>query len=295
MQNVKTLGMHDVKCILGERKENSHKGDFGYVGLVGGSPEYSGAIKLASLSCCSLRSGVGVSKIMVPRSLVGAVIPFALESTVYGLPEENGYVKYEEGAFLEAFSGLKAVAFGMGLGQKGDNRLYLEKLLALPIKLIIDADGLNTLAKHKELLLNKVASVILTPHVGEFSRLSGLSKEEIISSREDVAKAFAKEYGVTMILKDAVSIITDGESIFRNTRGTVGMATAGSGDVLSGILVGLSGYLNSTLDIACAGAFINGLAGEITIMEQEGNPFSMLSGDTALRVGKAISTILQSK
>ena len=295
MQNVQTLGMRDIKRILGERKENSHKGDFGYVGLVGGSPEYSGAIKLASLSCCSLRSGVGVSKIIVPRTLINAVMPFVLESTLYGLPEKDGYIKYEESAFESAFRGLKAVAFGMGLGQKGDNLLYLEKLLSLPIKLIIDADGLNTLATHKELLTSKVADVILTPHIGEFSRLSGLSKEEILVAPEKVAKDFASRYGVTLILKDATSVITDGSSVFKNVRGTVGMATAGSGDVLSGILVGLAGYLDSTLDVACAGAFINGVAGEIALKEGDYNPFSMLSGDTALRVGKAISTILQSK
>ncbi|MBO7178654.1 MAG: NAD(P)H-hydrate dehydratase [Clostridia bacterium] len=295
MQNVQTLGMRDVKRILGERKENSHKGDFGYVGLVGGSPEYSGAIKLASLSCCTLRSGVGVSKVIVPRTLINAVMPFVLESTLYGLPEKDGYIKYEESAFTSAFRGLKAVTFGMGLGQKGDNLLYLEKLLSLPIKLIIDADGLNTLAAHKELLVDKVADVILTPHIGEFSRLSGLSKEEILGVPEMVAKDFASRYGVTLILKDATSVITDGRSVFKNISGTVGMATAGSGDVLSGILVGLSGYLDSTLDVACAGAFINGLAGEITLKEEDGNPFSMLAGDTALRVGKAISAILQSE
>ena len=183
----------------------------------------------------------------------------------------------------------------MGLGQKGDNLLYLEKLLSLPIKLIIDADGLNTLAAHKELLVDKVADVILTPHIGEFSRLSGLSKEEILGAPERVAKDFASRYGVTLILKDATSVITDGRSVFKNISDTVGMATAGSGDVLSGILVGLSGYLDSTLDVACAGAFINGLAGEITLKEEDGNPFSMLAGDTALRVGKAISAILQSE
>ena len=141
--------------------------------------------------------------------------------------------------------------------------------------------------------MSKKASVILTPHIGEFSRLSGLSKEEILVAPDKVAKDFAKEYGVTLILKDATSIITDGERVFRNTRGTVGMATAGSGDVLSGILVGLSGYLNSTLDIACAGAFINGLSGEMALEEGDGNPFSMLSGDTALMVRKAVTTILK--
>ena len=293
MTNELTLEMRSIKRILGERNPNSHKGDFGYVGLVGGSPEYSGAVKLASLSCCSLCSGAGVTRLMVPRSIMHSVMPFVLESTLYGLPDKEGYLAYDEREIDVAFKGLKGIAFGMGVGQKGDNLEYLRKLLSLPIKLIIDADGLNTLAKHLYLLENKRAEVILTPHIGEFERLSGRSKEEILSNPIAIAKRFALRNKVTLILKNATSIITDGERVAINDRGTSGMATAGSGDVLSGILCGLSGYLNSTFDIACAGAFINGIAGEIAVDEDDNNPFSMLASDTARAVKKAITTILK--
>lgn len=285
--------MRDIKRILGERNPNSHKGDFGYVGLVGGSPEYSGAVKLASLSCCTLRSGAGVVKLMVPRSLMGAVMPYVLESTLLGLPEKEGYIAYLEEEISVAFSGLKGIAFGMGIGQNGDNLLYLKKLLSLPIKLIIDADGLNTLASNLDVLENKTAEVILTPHIGEFSRLTEKSKEDILQNPVFIAKEFAKRYDLTLLLKNSTSIITDGREVFLNETGNAGMATAGSGDVLSGVLLGLSGYLNSTLEIACAGAFINGLAGDIALGEGENNPFSLLASDTALAVKKAISKILK--
>ncbi len=294
MNNDYTLEMRDIKRILGERNSHSHKGDFGYVGLVGGSPEYSGAVKLAGLSCCALRSGAGVVKLMVPRSIMHSVMPYVLESTIYPLPDKEGYIAYDEGELNSAFSSLKAVAFGMGVGQKGDNLEYLKLLLSLPIKLIIDADGLNTLAKNLDILENRKAELILTPHVGEFQRLTGISKEEILSSPLTYAMDFASRYKLTLLLKNDVSIITDGRRVALNTRGTVGMATAGSGDVLSGILLGLSGYLNSTFDIACAGAFINGLAGEMAVLEDDNNPFSMLAGDTANKVKKAISLIINS-
>lgn len=295
MTNENTLKMRQIKRILGERNPHSHKGDFGYVGLVGGSPEYSGAVKLAGLSCCALRSGAGVVKLMVPRTILHSVMPYVLEATLLGLKEREGYLAYDEQELSSAFKGLKAVAFGMGVGQRGDNLEYLKFLLNLPIKLIIDADGLNTLAKHLNLLENKVANVILTPHVAEFERLSGIKKEDVLKDPVPIAKAFAKRNGVTLILKNSTSVITDGNYVSINDRGTVGMATAGSGDVLSGILCGLSGYLESTFDIACAGAFINGLAGEIALEESENNVFSMLAGDTAMAVKRAISTILKSE
>lgn len=286
--------MRDIKRILGERNANSHKGNFGYVGLVGGSPEYSGAVKLASLSCCAMRAGAGVVRLMVPSSISHAVMPYILEATLFALPDKNGYIAYEEESVSNALKGLKAVGFGMGIGQKGDNRLYLKKLLSLPIKLIIDADGLNSLKDFLELLEEKRADVILTPHIGEFSRLTGLECSEILSDPVRYAKEFAKRYNITLLLKNDKSIITDGNTVFLNERGTVGMATAGSGDVLSGILTALSGYLDNALDVAVAGAYINGLAGETAVKKEGNNPFSMIASDTANAVKEAITEILKS-
>lgn len=294
MCNVIIPDMRFIKRILGERKENSHKGTFGYVGLVGGSPEYSGAAKLASLSCATMRAGAGVCRLMVPKSIMNSVMPFVLESTLLGLPDREGYIAYDSDKLCDSFKGLKAIAFGMGIGQKGDNFEYLKYLLSLPIKLILDADALNTLSSHLYLLDNKQADVILTPHIGEFSRLSGLEVSKILSSPIEHATAFAKCHKVTLILKDHQSIITNGDTVYLNKTGTVGMATAGSGDVLSGILTAIAGYVESSIDVAVAGAFINGIAGEIALKENDNNVISMIASDTIGAIKKAITTILNS-
>lgn len=284
--------MRCIKRILGERQPNSHKGTYGYVGLVGGSPEYSGAAKLAGLSCAAMRSGAGVVRLMVPKSIMHAVMPYVVESTLCALPDRQGYIAYDERELRTAFKGLKAIGFGMGVGQKGDNLEYLKLLLSLPIKLILDADALNTLSKHLYLLDDKVADLLLTPHVGEFERLSGISKNDILSNPIEHAVAFAKRYKLTLVLINHESVITDGERVFVNKRGTVGMATAGSGDVLSGILTALAGYVDDMLEVAIAGTYINGLAGEIALETDGNNSFSMVASDTAFAVKKAVTTIL---
>ena len=292
MYNVVIPEMRDVKRILGERERSSHKGNFGYVGLVGGCARYSGAVKLASLSLCAMRSGAGVARVMVPKSIVGAVSALTVVQTVFPLPDKEGYIKYNKDAYREAIGGLKAVAFGMGLGLGGDNLDYLKALLQEPITLIIDADGLNTLAQNLELLSDKKASVLITPHVKEFARLSGLTVDEVLANPIANAVDFANRYGVVVLLKGADTVITDGNKVYVNVRGTVGMATAGSGDVLSGILVGLAGYIDNLLEIGIAGAYVNGLAGEIALANNNNNAISMIATDTAEAVKEAISTIL---
>ncbi|MBO7156486.1 MAG: NAD(P)H-hydrate dehydratase, partial [Clostridia bacterium] len=186
-----------------------------------------------------------------------------------------------------------AVAFGMGLGLGGDNLDYLKALLQEPITLIIDADGLNTLAQNVELLRDKKARVLITPHVKEFARLSGLTIDEILANPIAHALDFANRYGVVVLLKGADTVITDGIKTYLNARGTVGMATAGSGDVLSGILVGLAGYIDNPLEIGMAGAYVNGLAGEIALANNNNNVISMIATDTAQAIKEAISTILK--
>ena len=128
--------------------------------------------------------------------------------------------------------------------------------------MIIDADGLNTLAKNLDILENRKAELIFTPHVGEFQRLTGISKEEILSSPLTYAMDFASRYKLTLLLNNDVSIITDGETVYINITGTSGMAKAGSGDVLSGIIVGLMARGLSPLDAGKVGAYLFGKAGE---------------------------------
>ena len=299
-----TITENEIKSIFTKRPKDCNKGDFGYVGVMGGCPLYSGAVKLANmannaiftlpeLAKASLRAGCGVSRLIVPKSIADSVAPYLLESTLYPMPcDENGCMTLDTGAFYK----LKALSIGMGFGQSDSYREILEYVLkTLNLNLIIDADGLNTLSvmpDKYELLNNTKCKVVLTPHLMEFSRLSGYSIEDIKADRINIAKNFANKYHVILLLKGAETIITDGEDVIISDRGTPGMATAGSGDVLSGILTGLLGYLEVNTMTVAAGAFINGYAGEIAA--KEFTEISMTAGDTVKmipRVFKELSII----
>ena len=288
----KLIEKEDVKAVLGSRANYSHKGNYGYIALIGGCMNYSGAVKLANISASAMRSGAGVVKLAVPSSIAGAVAPYLLESTLFPLEDNNGSFAFKKEQIDLLLSNVKAAAVGMGWGQDGDNHALLSYVLenfALP--LVIDADGLNTLAKGDIGLLKKTkCRVVLTPHLMEFSRLSGLSVNEISAEPIKHAEKFASEYGVILLLKGTSTIITDGSETYITNTGCPGMATAGSGDVLSGMIAGMLGYLPpSALTVACA-AYINGLAGELA--EKEQTSVSMTAGDTARSVADAVKAVI---
>jgi NAD(P)H-hydrate epimerase len=158
--------------------------------------------------------------------------------------------------------------------------------------LIIDADGLNALAKFGiEILRNKGCRVVLTPHVGEFSRLCGVDKGNILCNTIEIAKEFARHNGVILLLKNATSVVTDGEAVFVNTAGCAGMAKAGSGDVLSGIITGITARQNENLCEAVAvSAHLFGLVGECVKKEQ--NDFTMTASDLICCLPKVINKIV---
>ena len=285
------LEADDVKSFLGVRSNFSHKGTYGYVTLIGGCTEYGGAVKLANLSASAMRSGAGVVKLAVPKSLCQGVMPYLLESTLYPLSEYDGAVKFDENEIQGALNGVKSVAVGMGLGQRGDNKEIIEYILnnySLPV--IIDADGLNTLAKMDEAILVKTkCKVVLTPHLKEFERLSGIPIAEIQGNPIEYAKAYAKKTSAILLLKGATTIVTDGEDVFLINKGCPGMATAGSGDVLSGVLASMCASYGDTLMAVAVGAYINGLAGEMA--QEKYGEISMVASDTAKCVGVAIKKI----
>lgn len=286
------LEREDVKGFLGKRKSYSHKGTYGYIALIGGCTEYSGAVKLANLSASAMRSGAGVVRLAVPKGIVNFVSPYLLESTVYPLPDSDGAVKFDKKATQGAINGVKCVAFGMGLSQKGENERLLEYLLKnCTVPLIIDADGINTLAKmDKELLKNKSCTVVLTPHLKEFERLTGISIEKIQADPVKYAKEYARDMGVILLLKGNTTVITDGESVYLTDTGCPGMATAGSGDVLSGIVAALcASHGDDALMAVSSAAYINGYAGELA--QKEWGDISMVASDTAKCVAKAIKEI----
>lgn len=278
----KGIYIEDIKELFQKRKEDANKGDFGKVGILGGSINYSGAVKLASLSLASLRGGCGLVKVIIPKEIVPFVAPALLEQTLF--PYEN--VEDIKKIIID----LDAIAVGMGWGFDEKHLSILKYILEnFTGNLIIDADGLNTLVDHLDLFKNTKAHIVLTPHLKEFSRLTNLTIEEINENKIEIAKSFAKENRVILLLKGSTTIVTDGTDVYLTKYGTPGMATSGSGDILSGILAGLLGYQEFNLLTVSAGAIINGLAGEIGT--EKHTDISMIARDTIEGISAAIQRI----
>ena len=275
--------------VLGLRERNSHKGDFGYIGLIGGCREYCGAVKLANLAATAMRAGAGVVRLVVPEGISHAVAPYLMESTMYVLGDDGkGGVKYDAERVEGALKGLRAVGAGMGLGRNGEVLALVKHILSKEgLRVVLDADALNAVADAgSEILKDARGKTVVTPHPGEFARLTGLTVAEVVAAPEELAAAFAAEYGVTVLLKGADTVITDGERLFVNERGTPGMATAGSGDVLTGILTAAAGYAKDVTEAAAFAAYVAGVAGELAA-ENEGIA-GMIAGDTARNISRVL-------
>ena len=248
------LEIKDIKELFKCRDKDANKYDFGVVGLMGGSLEFSGAIKLANLSLSALRSGSGLVRVIVEENLKDAILPYLLEQTLFIL--DNNLNK--------ALNNLDVLAVGMGWGQDESRTQYLEYILKnFTGKLIIDADGLNILAKNLNWLEKTKAKIVLTPHLKEFSRLTGFTVEEIKKHSLEYAQDFARKHNIILLLKGSSTIVTDGVTTYLVESGSPGMATAGSGDVLSGIIAGFLGYNSYTPLSVAAAAYLAGLAGSL--------------------------------
>ena len=289
------LSGKDIKDVLPIRKSNSNKGDYGYVAIMGGCVNYSGAIKLANISCASLRTGCGVIRLIVPKSLSNIVAPYLLEQTLFLIDDVNTDMLFNQAQIDVALQKIKALAIGMGWGNGINNEKILKYILQkYEIPIVIDADGLNTLAKMDKSILNETkCKVILTPHLKEFERLSGFSIEEIQRDKNNIVRNFAKKYNVILLLKGPITIVSDGKREIEIDKGCPGMATAGSGDVLSGVLVGLLGYHDASILTLAAGAYISGLAGELA--QRDTNDISMIASDTIKHIPEAINKIRNDK
>ena len=249
----KILDKNTVAALLPKRKRNTNKGDYGKAAIVAGSEEYTGAAYLAAAAC--LRAGAGYTALFVPQN----IFPYF----VLKIPE----VLLKKFKKMEELLAYDSIAYGMGMGvsrQVADGAVWLIENFSG--RLILDADALNSLAKYcslSDVFARKKGNVLLTPHVKEFSRLCKKSVEEILSEGIEAAKEFASRHGVTVLLKNAISVIENGEKTYVNERGTAGQAKGGTGDVLSGVIAGLCASGRSAFDGACAGAYTVGLAAEL--------------------------------
>jgi NAD(P)H-hydrate epimerase len=251
------VGPGDIQPFL-KRSAISHKGDAGRVLVIGGGP-YSGAPALAALG--ALRAGADIVTVAAPINVSDIIASFSPNLIVRAL---TGDILLEEdiAVISQLISRHDVVVMGMGLGTADETLQAIEKIVPLCKKAVIDADALTLRLVP---LLNK--NIIITPHAGEMKRLSGLDIPTDLKERVKMIKNFANDHQVTVLLKGAVDIISDGEDVRANRTGNAGMTVGGTGDVLAGLTGALFARCDSPLEAAASSAFINGAAGDLAFKE----------------------------
>ncbi len=287
---IKRLNNEDVSKYFIKRKRNVNKGTFGKSLIIGGSKKYSGSSLLSKNALLALKTGEGYSYMLCPESLFNVYAGIDPECIIDTVKDKDGFMTFNE-EVLNKYLKFDSISVGTGMGDS--NETY--KIICYLLKnykgnLVIDADGLNALSKYGvDVLKKKKCKVILTPHVKEFSRLIDKKIEDVLLNFKDFVKDFAFKFNVTVILKSATSVISDGKEVFINTTGTNALAKAGSGDVLCGITVGLFSRIKNPLECATVSAYLLGLSGEIS--EKENNEYTVTATDVILALPKAINSL----
>ncbi len=249
---------------LPPRRAESHKGDYGRVLVLGGSTGMAGAAALAGMA--ALRAGAGLVTVGSPRGVYPIIASKLTCATTRPFPETDAGTFSTAGlAEIVAFAeGFDVVALGPGLGRHADTTDFVCALAAsLNKPMVIDADALNALAEDPLFLKQASAPRVLTPHPGEMGRLAGLTIKEVQKARRQVSAWFARHYRALLVLKGNGTVVTDGTRSYLNTTGNPGMATGGTGDVLTGVIAGLMAQRLEPFDAAVLGVYVHGLAGDL--------------------------------
>lgn len=250
---------HDaVLSLLPDRDDNAHKGNFGKILLLCGSRGYTGAAYLAAMG--ALRTGAGLVFLGVPESIYAIEAVKLNEAIVFPLPDRGGTLSHDAIEELKKrLPQMDAVLMGCGLGQSEGTEAVVQWVLReAECPVVLDADGINLISRHKDVLRGRSGATILTPHEGEFLRL-GFA---IGGNRMEAAKTAARELGCILVLKGHRTCITDGQREYINRTGNPGMAVGGSGDLLAGIIVSLLGQHLPPLEAAASACWIHGKAGD---------------------------------
>ena len=256
----------DFAVILEPRDPDSNKGNFGHVLVLGGSVGKAGAAAMSGMA--ALRAGAGLVSAAVPKSILPTVAAFAPEIMTIPLQETPAgtfsVLNFEN---MRALSdGKRALVAGPGAGQDDETKQFIRAFVdRCEMPVVVDADGLNAFAGHVDQLTPIRHPLILTPHPGEMARLTGKKIPEIQADRVEIARAFAKEHGCYLVLKGKNTVVAEpGGEVWINTTGNPGMATGGTGDILSGILAGLVAQTpDNLLEAVIAGVYLHGLAGDL--------------------------------
>ena len=279
---------------LPKRNSDTHKGSFGKLAVVAGSQGFSGA----GLLCVSaaLRAGAGLVTAGIPASLQPVISTAIPDAMTFALDDFSGGLSENCVAGLEKLmAGKTALAVGPGLGTGGGAAAAVQYILQNhDIRKVFDADALNIIAQNRDMIHRKAGDIVLTPHLVEFSRLCGLTPEEIKENPVGHAQRFAADYDVTVLLKGATTIVTNGERVAFITAGSPGMAHGGSGDVLTGVIAGLmcggrEGGMKG-FDAAIYGAYICGKAGETAAAAL--GELSMTAGDTLRHIPEVTKVMM---
>jgi len=284
------VGKGDAKVAIKKRKPESHKGDFGYVMVIGGSKYFTGAPTLSALA--ALRTGVDVVFIVTPHYVANTIRGF---SPAIIVREFDGDFLNENAidVISKLLPKINAVVFGPGLGLEEETEEVAPKIFTLlkkqNIPTVIDADALKILSRHSE--LKKWQNAIITPHLGEFKPFVSEEKQSLLKTFEDrmsLVKDVSKEWGFVVLLKGHYDIISDGTLIKINRTGNPGMTVGGTGDVLTGIVGALLANGVLPFRAACVGAYLNGRAGDIAASKMG---YHLMPTDVVESISEAIESL----
>lgn len=271
--NLEVTTPRDFAAFLAPRTRDSNKGMYGHALIVGGSFGKSGAAAMAGMA--ALRAGAGLSTVAVPTRVLSSVAAFAAELMTEPLPETNvgsiALTAAESGRFMNLTKPMTVVAIGPGLGGNAETVQFIhEAVHQTKVPLVVDADGLNAFDGQTHLLDGKRRPLVLTPHPGEMSRLAGISIKAVQADRLNVARSFAREHHLVLVLKGDRTIVAlpDGKA-WVNPTGNPGMATGGTGDILTGMTAGIVAQMpNDYARAAIAAVYLHGLAGDVAAETQ---------------------------
>lgn len=276
---IKYIEKQDLKNVP-KRKNYSNKGTYGKVLIIAGSRDISGAAVLSALA--AFKTGAGMVRVFTHennRGIIGRLIPEAMINTYN--------TEHFDMKSLEAcINWCNVIAVGPGIGTGELQTKMIEKVLDAKLLTVLDADGINTISRKKEIKNKLHKNVIMTPHLGEMSRFMAVSVEEIAENLIKYAEKVNYQYGVSVVLKDARTVIVNNNGTYINLTGNSGMATAGSGDVLTGIIVALLGMKAGLDNAAVLGPFIHGLAGDLAA--KEFTKESMMAGDIVKKIAETL-------
>jgi ADP-dependent NAD(P)H-hydrate dehydratase / NAD(P)H-hydrate epimerase len=269
--------------LLPEREPGTHKGDYGHALILAGSPGKAGAAILAARA--AVRAGAGLVTVAVPEPILQTVDLGSIESMTLGLPAGAAGQIAERAAeaVLDAAEGMAVLALGPGLGQDPEAASAIRRVaLECPLPLVLDADGLNAFAGRAGELARRRVETILTPHPGELGRLLGISTATVQEDRIAAARGAAEETGAIVVLKGRLTLVASGTAVFVNPTGNPGMATGGTGDVLTGLIAGFVAQGMDALDATLLAVYLHGLAGDLAASRL---------GETALAAGDLIEML----